>query len=100
MYEISPQLETTIPFDLIVYKDAIQFHLEKCEPAEDKVKINPECFERDLKECLRVLHSLHIVHKDIKPANTLWCKRLKKFVLCDFGLSKSIKENYGEKTYT
>jgi hypothetical protein len=27
---IGPALETTIPFDLIVYEDGVQFHLERC----------------------------------------------------------------------
>jgi hypothetical protein len=29
---VGPAVETSIPFDVIVYMDAVQFHLEKCEP--------------------------------------------------------------------
>jgi hypothetical protein len=31
MLEVGPAIETSIPFDVIIYVDAIQFHLEKCE---------------------------------------------------------------------
>jgi hypothetical protein len=30
--EIGPAIEVSIPFDVVVYSDAVQFHLEKCEP--------------------------------------------------------------------
>lgn len=32
MFQIGPDVETTIPYDIIVYEDAMQFHLEKCDP--------------------------------------------------------------------
>jgi hypothetical protein len=32
MLKIGPAIETSIPFDVIVYTDAVQFHLEMCEP--------------------------------------------------------------------
>jgi hypothetical protein len=28
---VGPAIETSIPFDIVVYIDAVQFHLEKCE---------------------------------------------------------------------
>jgi hypothetical protein len=40
VFGIGPAIETSIPFDLIVYEDAIQFHLEKCEPAENTAKVS------------------------------------------------------------
>lgn len=30
MHEIAPGFETSIPYDIIVYDNAVQFHLEKC----------------------------------------------------------------------
>jgi hypothetical protein len=32
MLTIGPAIEMSIPFDVIIYTNAIQFHLEKCEP--------------------------------------------------------------------
>jgi hypothetical protein len=32
VFGVGPAIETSIPFDVVVYADAIQFHLEKCEP--------------------------------------------------------------------
>lgn len=65
--------------------------------------INRESIKRieaDIGYCLGVLHSLQIVHMDIKPANFLWHETKQKYILCDFGISQSLKESRGEKTYT
>jgi Mn-dependent DtxR family transcriptional regulator len=34
---IGPAVETSIPFDVIVYTDAVQFHLENCEPLSKEI---------------------------------------------------------------
>jgi serine/threonine protein kinase len=101
MFEIGPAVEMSIPFDIIVYADAMQFHLEKCEPVSNPLLSKyGQQFERDLKECLRVLHCIGIVHRDIKCDNILWNARLDRFVLCDFGLSDGITEHIGQKSMT
>lgn len=108
MHEIGPDVHTTIPYDLILYEDALQFHLERCESMYDLrdyaystlAKHNPNKVKDDLVRCLWVLHRLHIVHRDIKPSNILYCKRLDRFVLCDFGISEYVKENIGEVSAT
>jgi serine/threonine protein kinase len=65
--------------------------MEKCSPAEDFIgyKTLANC-EIRLKYCLKVLHLLKIIHKDIKPSNIMYSKSIKDFVLCDFGLSQSV----------
>jgi hypothetical protein len=37
--EVGPAIETSIPFDIVVYANAIQFHLEKCEPLSQPLLI-------------------------------------------------------------
>lgn len=49
---------------------------------------------------LKKLHSLKIVHRDIKPNNICWSPTFSKYVLIDFGLSTLIKETRGTKTYS
>lgn len=47
---------------------------------------------------MQLLHSMHIVHNDIKPENIAFSPYFNHLVLIDFGLSKIIKQNIGEKT--
>lgn len=101
---------TIIPYDLILYEDALQFHLEMCKPIFDTYSntylVNladstiGNDLRNDLRNCLRVLHNHHITHRDIKPHNILYCERIGKYVLCDFGLATYVKENIGEVSET
>lgn len=107
MFEIAPDIETSIPYDLIVYEDAVQFHLEMCESVcvrgdtfSHAVQRDSHNFETDLIRCLRVLHSLNIVHRDIKPSNILYCPRLERYVLCDFGIARYVSQSIGEVSST
>ena len=49
-------------------------------------------FARDLLTSLQSLHSLGIVHADLKPANILWSSQDGVFKLIDFGLAFSVEE--------
>jgi hypothetical protein len=37
MLKVGPGVETSIPFDVIIYANAIQFHLEKCTPLSGQI---------------------------------------------------------------
>jgi hypothetical protein len=37
MLEIGPAVEMSIPFDIVVYANAVQFHLEKCKPLSKNI---------------------------------------------------------------
>lgn len=56
--------------------------------------------EKDLKPSLRMMHSLNIIHGDIKNENIMWSNRFNKNVFVDFGLSLFLKEKIGFQTYT
>lgn len=107
MFGVAPDIETSIPYDILVYDDVVQFFLEKCEATcvqeevfTAKVKEDSAKCAADLRHCLRVLHSLHIVHKDIKPSNTLYCSRLGTYVFCDFEIACYVKQDIGGVTRT
>jgi serine/threonine protein kinase len=53
-----------------------------------------------LRENLAILHTLNIVHNDIKTENIMLSKYYRKVVFIDFGLANFIKEEIGFKTYT
>jgi serine/threonine protein kinase len=67
LFGIGPIVYTDIPYDLVVYNDGIQFHLERCLTLSQCQPHQINSLTSDLKFCLSVLHSLHIVHKDVKP---------------------------------
>ena len=93
MFNIGPDIKTSIFYDLIVYEDAVQFHLKKCETCDfvREVKGDKDRIVADVMRCLMILHSLHIVHKDAKPSNVLGCLRLGRYVICDFGCQLKIR---------
>ena len=46
------------------------------------------------------MHSLSILHRDIKPTNIMYSPSYGKYVLIDFGISKYTNERPGEKMFT
>ncbi len=75
-------------FDIICYRDSFEFRMERCLPyAEAFLNNLGKNYEKDLRECLNRLHDHQIVHKDIKPANLLYCPSKNKFVFVDYGVS-------------
>ena len=46
------------------------------------------------------MHTLRMVHRDLKEANIGWSSEFGKWVFLDFGFTKFLRESVGEKTYT
>lgn len=46
------------------------------------------------------MHTLQLIHGDIKPDNIMWSTKYNKNVFVDFGLAKLLKEKVGMKTLT
>lgn len=90
-------MNTKLPFDIVVYSNAIQFQLEQCGPAPKEEAVR---FDKEMKENLAKLHYLKLIHKDIKPANIVWSKAFKKFVFSDFAIAQFVSEPRNEKTST
>lgn len=82
------------PFDLVCYEDSIEFFMEYCQPISECLpKLSAEIEER-LKYCVGVMHSFHLIHKDIKPANILVTGE-GTVMLADFEISTHVKETAG-----
>lgn len=88
---IGPAFETGIEFDVVVYQNAIQFHLELCVPYYLRQSEYGR-FRSDMTDNLVALHFFQIIHKDIKPANIVWSVQFGRFVFCDFGLSHYVAQ--------
>ena len=46
------------------------------------------------------MHSLQIIHGDIKPENVMFSPSLQKYVFVDFGLSRILAQKRGQTTFT
>jgi serine/threonine protein kinase len=93
---IGPKVIKTFGFDIVVYRECLCFSMEFCDMGYYSVG----GIEHELKAKLHLLHSLNIVHMDIKPENITFSPYFEEYVFIDFGLSKSIKEPIGAKTLT
>jgi serine/threonine protein kinase len=91
-----PEMGKILGFDLIVHRRCIEF----CMEFGQQDLIMQQKIKADLIEGLRVLHSLKIIHFDIKPENIIYSNALGRYVLIDYGLSSIIKEPIGVKTIT
>jgi serine/threonine protein kinase len=102
LFGIGPQMELSIPVDLVVYNNAIVFHMEECHPFWKMFLQNKDIksVRENIIRCIKILHNLQIVHKDIKPENFVWSTSQKKYVFCDFTLSHYVIERKTESTLT
>ena len=71
--------------------DHFHDYFDKMSPAETQI------YMKNLLVALKRVHSYNIIHRDVKPSNFLYNRKLQKFLLVDFGLaeetSKLIKED-------
>lgn len=83
---VGPRIDNVFGFDIVVSSDSFNFCMEYCDigtlHSEEAI---------DLEKKLYLLHQMHIVHLDIKPANIGFSNK-NGYVFVDFGLSKTIKE--------
>lgn len=87
------------PFDLVCYEDCIEFFMEKCIPMKECLSINMLIIEERLKYCVQVMHTFHLIHKDIKLDNTLVTED-GRVVLADFDVSTHVEEQAGQASVT
>ena len=49
---------------------------------------------------LKTMHTLRIVHRDVKEVNIGWSEKFEKWVFLDFGFTTCLRESIGEKSQT
>jgi serine/threonine protein kinase len=98
IFGVGVPLFTPYGFDILCFKDHLEFSMELCY-SRTIPKGNEEVAKR-LRYCLRVMHLLGMVHKDIKHANILYCASVDDYVFCDFGLSHAVAESLGFTSHT
>jgi serine/threonine protein kinase len=80
-------------YDVICFNNCIEFRMELCEPlTNNQVDWQQKgiCFKQikqDLSERLALMHSLGLIHCDIKPENVLYSPQRQAFVYGDFGMA-------------
>lgn len=97
--KIGPKILNPFGYDIVFFKNAAIFCMELCEnyEGESEYKISKE---KSLKISLKILHSLHVCHSDVKTENVLWSRTFQKFVFIDFGLSRFVENEVGFQTPT
>jgi serine/threonine protein kinase len=84
--EIGPKIKKILGFDLIFGSTCVEFAMEVCSPLSHSIEN-----EKNLKQALKKMHALRIMHRDIKPGNMMWSNEFKRPVFIDFGGTKFIR---------
>lgn len=64
--------------------DRFQDYFDKMEPKEVQNYI------KNLLIALKRVHSFNVIHRDVKPSNFLYNRKLGRFLLVDFGLAQNV----------
>ena len=62
-------MEKIFGYDIICYDDAIEFAMEFCKKTDNQEGKN---LKKELFENMKVMHSLRMVHRDMKFQNIGW----------------------------
>ena len=106
-------------FDIVTYPKLIEFCVEFGKPLQERMNRvkHPHHLAKhvktDIVKVLKVMHSMCLIHGDIKPDNIIQCIREKNncyddeceepnsfYCLIDFGLCRFVWEGQAEKTRT
>jgi serine/threonine protein kinase len=99
MLGIGPKIKLDMGFDVVCYRNCIEFYMERCDSFAHHFSISSyDKIQRRLKYCMAVMHEFRLIHKDIKPHNILFSRSLNDFVFCDFGISVPVAEPLGFMT--
>lgn len=90
MLGIGPKMRVCDGFDITCFEDCLEFTMELCKPLSS-LQCQAEESEMRLKYCVRLMHSLNLIHKDIKPSNIMYSPSSRDLVLIDFGISEVVK---------
>lgn len=66
--------------------DKFHDYFDKMDPAEIKIYL------KNLLIALKRVHKFNIIHRDVKPSNFLYNRKMKSWLLVDFGLAQKAKE--------
>ena len=94
--KIGPKVVPLFGYDILIHENSFEFVMEYCEGGI----IDKERMKQDLMENLKIMHSLGIVHLDIKPENISWSNKFKKWIFLDFGFARYLDTKIGYKTET
>lgn len=85
LFNIAPALPIENSIDIVCGNDCVSFFMEKCDELNIPDTNSFTDFYLQMKANVLAMHTLGIVHKDIKPANIMQVG--KKYFLIDFGIS-------------
>lgn len=88
--ELCDQITSAIPY----WNPRDSCQSKKLQEIED-VRMR---FEENMIFKMRLMHSLKLVHRDIKPYNIVYSKNKNEFFFIDFGFAHSVKELPDQKT--